>query len=253
MNWKEKPWPVIDTETTSKYANQARVVQLGMYCDEVSWERFVNPGCEVPQDVVVAMKWTPEELDQIRSARPFSAYARQLEAGIKRHGFVVGYNFDSYYREVLTNELKRIGMDWPKVPIIDVMILARWCLIPTWKESNFQLGTVAAFFGIHETAHRAAGDCKMTHEILKRLCIYLPDDLDSLMAIQQDAVSVPFYTKAGSELYLQAPGKNPALKIGMGPETVMQLDLGYHNWMCSKMSREQIKILQAAMSPDVPF
>jgi len=282
MNWKRHEALVVDVETTSKYPTQesirsdrraprdahpARVIQLGTCIAEPgdtiddlpttkAGSAWINPGMDVPADVIDAIHLTADELNHIRSDPPFSHFARRLVDSMNRRGLVIGYNILSYDGPVLDREIATCGLfdenalpvTFPDVPIIDVLILARNMLVDAGLE-NYKLGTVANHFGIEaDGAHRAGADCLMTWRILERLMPDLPDDLDELLAAQE------LWREFGNFWAIRLDGslglnclskKNPGLKRGMSPEQVINLDDGFYGWTYKMVGDRARQLLPA--------
>ena len=266
MNWKTHEALVVDVETTSKYPTQeaidadrkaprnaqpARVIQFGTclvthdngVINARSGNVWINPGVEVPAEVVEAIHLTDGELQAIRKAPPFSHYCRRIYDSMRRRKIVIGYNIMDYDGPVIDREMCICGLiedglhvrfpDSPMAEVIDVLILCRHLLIDAGLP-DYRLGTVAEYFGISaEGSHRAGADCMMTWQILQAIKDHLPDDLDALLdqqALWQEFGSFWALRLDGSLALNCTSKKNPALKRGMTPEEVINLDNGFYGW-----------------------
>lgn len=238
-------WPtdiVVDVETTSKYPERARVIQLGTSVREAdgtvrTGAGWVNPGMPVPADVVEAIGLTGEELEAIRKAPLFRDLRRPTPAemitGMARRAVVIGYNILRYDQVVLSRELKMCGLEWPSVAVLDVMVMAQHLLVDEGL-SDYRLTTVAGYFGLTASgAHRADADCQMTRGVLERLVPCLPDDLEGVLQWQADRVPLGNFwaLRPDGTLALNCLSKkNPRLKRGMTQEEVYGLDQGFYGW-----------------------
>lgn len=251
--WYDLPLLVVDTETTSKYpteaairadrkatrdAHPARVIQLGTCTVDRDFDApdgyrvkhgnaWVNPGRDVPADVIEAIKLTPDELSRVKAAGPFRRWAPQL-ADAMEWRTVVGYNILAYDLPVLEREFRLCEVPMPKVAPIDVLIWASHLLegLP-----DFKLGTVAEACGVDVVdAHRAGGDCLMTWRILERLKPDLPGELPALLERQAFLAEFGSFWAVRMDGSVQLNCTHKSLPKGTPWERVDKADGGFVNW-----------------------
>lgn len=188
MSWKDAPWAVLDTETTGVDPATARIweiaiVFVGGELDGRTTRTLVNPGVEIPREVVQLCKLTPGDLKAIAAAPSFCAVRDRLPRHMVGR-IPVGYNALEYDWPLLEAEYKRSGSLLDDVPLIDPLVLVRH-LLPGLRSKR--LSDVAQHLGaeVSPDAHRAAADCWMTVGILRALCPRLPDDFNDLMDLQE--------------------------------------------------------------------
>jgi DNA polymerase III epsilon subunit-like protein len=205
MNWKNAKWLVLDTETTGlKPKEGARVWEIGWA--EVSDGKLkskgvyvLNPGVEVPPEVVKLTKMDPKELEGKSS---FAEIADELSSKISAADLVIAYNapFDKAFFE---NEYKVAKKSMPSKPWLDPLIWARRIM----KSENHKLATVAQNLKVKldqvhpevkgqetvqstERYHRADYDAAITAKVALEFISkdeidrVLPDELDEMLSTQ---------------------------------------------------------------------
>lgn len=157
-----RPLVWFDYETTSKYPSLARVWSIALvkvWPEDVQpmkiWESLVNPGEEIPAEVIELCKLTSEQLDAITKAPPFKSFAASLLKGFAGCNFG-GYNI-KYDLKVTGFEMKRCGLTftYDTAEILDGFRL--WQTLP--GEQRSLSDAVRLFAGRnHEGAHGAVED-----------------------------------------------------------------------------------------------
>jgi DNA polymerase III epsilon subunit-like protein len=262
VNWKENQNIVVDLETTGRYPTQEAIdrdrrapmdavpavpIQIGTSLKRSetenraghgrpfeSGEVWINPGCEVPRDVVEAIGLTDAELAAIRDAKPFSHFAKMLHWSLSTRRVVIGYNILAYDQPILTRMFRLAGLDWPQPAwTVDAMVLAQHLLVDAGLP-DYKLATVAEYFRIDAGgAHRAAADCVMTRGILDALAPQLPDDLGALLNWQNARADLGHFwaLRMDGSLGLNCQSRqNPELRRGMSPSEVRECDPGFYRW-----------------------
>jgi len=181
-NWFDSDLAIVDVETTGLDPKVDRVIEIGivhMRAGEMieRWEQLVNPGREVPPEVVELTGIQPESLG---GAPTFDEIAPQVRARIEGK-VLVAYNlaFDSAF---IKTELDRSGFTWQMGPSLDPLVFAREL---QKDDGSKRLGKVAARLGIElNEAHRAANDAEVTGYILYAFRDQLPPRLEDLTILQ---------------------------------------------------------------------
>lgn len=174
MNWRTRPWAVIDTETTGLDAATARVVDLGVVIVEngaithrKGW--LINPGVSIPPECTAVHGITD---GMVSEAPRFASVTFDLVTLI---GDAVPVAFNARFdRSILIAEYLRadhIPPTWltrgDENAWIDALTWAR-----AWQPyaKGQKLGQVAERLGVEcGTAHRAVGDCETTARVLAKL------------------------------------------------------------------------------------
>jgi DNA polymerase-3 subunit epsilon len=167
LSWalEEAALTVVDVETTGLEPERGhRICEIGAvkYRSGQEIDRFhtmVNPERPMPPETTVMNGITP---DMLSGAPPAGSVLPAFCTFIDRT-VLAAYNarFDLSF---LRMELARAGLPALRLPVIDVLWLARQ-LLPGLP--RYPLGNVARFLGIpHRQAHRALGDVEVTVRIL---------------------------------------------------------------------------------------
>lgn len=188
--WAAAKLAVIDFETTGLSPDEDRIIEVGVACFEAgklsamdNW--LVNPGRDVPQEVVDLTGIDPAELVK---APPLASVLHEVEARVAGH-LPVAYNapFDSAF---LRAELARLGVAGDDVPpAFDPAVT--WLDPLVWvrelhkNERSKKLGDVCARLGIPlDDAHRAASDAEASGKVLLAIAGQLPATYGELIRLQ---------------------------------------------------------------------
>lgn len=167
-----------DLETTSKYPNEARIIEIGAV-DQQNGEfsALVNPGVVIPEEISYLTGIQPQELQTAPPLREVLPKFLTLAQG----KILVAHNAKAYDVIVLTAEAKRLGID-VEFQWIDTLSIARKYLaeevqiVYDGERSRFTLGNLCKHFGIElRGAHRALADVYAMKELYERhlrpLCV----------------------------------------------------------------------------------
>lgn len=153
----------LDLETTGRDHATARIWQIAM-SPAFPEALLVNPGCEIPADVVDLCGLTPDKLRDVASAPEFSTVAKYVSCALEEVDIVVTYNGLRYDEPCLRRHLEDAGASGGMPPVVDVKVWAKeeW----PWGTPNHSLGIVyAGVFGRGFQAHDALADCGATDEL----------------------------------------------------------------------------------------
>ena len=184
--WFDLPLVVFDLETTGKDKSSCKIIEVGIsefYHGELvkQYDWFVDPQCEIPQEVVEITHIQQSDVDGQPLLRDIAPEILEI---FKGHG-IVAYNI-GFDRTVLTRELQACGLDWPKEnPIIDPLVFA----MHFYPNQKCKLGMVCDRLNISlEGAHRACNDAEATGKVLYAMFDVfkdrIPTDLESLLIVQ---------------------------------------------------------------------
>ena len=180
--WWDHPLAVVDVETTGLDPTKDRVIEIAviqMRGGEVegTWSSLVNPGIEIPPEVVNITGITQDDL---KDAPSFDKIASDLLAHLDGRAFVA-YNL-SFDRGFIQTELERLNQSWPDLQCIDPLIFVRTL---HRNAGSKRLSAVAARLGVTlDDAHRAAADAEATGRVLYKLADDLPRSLEELLLLQ---------------------------------------------------------------------
>lgn len=159
---------VIDLETTGT-GPAAAITEIGAVKVRGGrrlgeFQTLVNPGLPIPgfitalTGISTTMVRRAPAIDQV-----FGSLVEFCDGCVMvahNAGFDMGF---------LLREAERLGFDWPARTVIDTLSLARRT-IPRRDIANYQLSTLAAYFGIdHQPTHRALDDVLATVDVLHAL------------------------------------------------------------------------------------
>src|SRR5690625_861989 len=161
-------YTVIDLETTGQSTIKGdKIIEVGIAVIENNeiaeeYSTFLNPGKQIPAFIT---NLTGIANKDVEAAPSFSEKAEEITAFFK-DSYLVAHNvpFDLGF---LNGELKNVGMEEIKIPVIDTVELSR-ILYP--KAPSFKLSQLTEYLGIyHDDPHRAASDANVTAKLLMKL------------------------------------------------------------------------------------
>ena len=177
--WRELSFVSVDVETTGRDPATDRVTEIGIVRFERGqiaerWGSLMNPGVPIPPEVVEITKITD---DMVRDKPTFRDLKWDIYGRLRDRLFVAwNADFDWGF---LTNEMTRVGLTLPDVPVLDPLVWARK-MMPSDNRRN--LGAVCERFGIPlENAHRAEDDAEACGRVVLRLADKVPVNLGTLL------------------------------------------------------------------------
>jgi len=154
----------LDVETTGLSPRTARVCEVAAISFR-GGERLgalaelLNPGCPIPPQCTLVHGITD---DMVKKSPAFGAVAPRLLAMLE-NTVLVAHNAE-FDIKFVRMELERIGLKFPKMPVLDTLAIAR----REWRFKSNKLGNIAAELGIpNESWHRALSDVEMTRKIFE--------------------------------------------------------------------------------------
>lgn len=217
---------------------------------------YVNPGKEIPAEVVALTGITNE---MVHDAPAFKQVAAQLQQTFTGCDFA-GFNSNNFDIPMLAEEFLRAGveMDFSKARLIDAHTI--FC-----KMERRSLAAAYKFYCGHKmeddfTAHRADQDTEATYRVLMaQLDRYdpataeepdraLPNDMDELAAFSKSNDNVDFagrivwkeMTDGNGQTLVDADGNPRKQEVfnfgkykGWAVRDVLRRDPGYYSWMLS--------------------
>lgn len=256
-----KPLIVFDLETTGLDLVNDRIIQVSyikVMLDgrEERKSLYVNPGKEIPAEVVALTGITNE---MVHDAPAFKQVAAQLQQTFTGCDFA-GFNSNNFDIPMLAEEFLRAGveMDFSKARLIDAHTI--FC-----KMERRSLAAAYKFYCGHKmeddfTAHRADQDTEATYRVLMaQLDRYdpataeepdraLPNDMDELAAFSKSNDNVDFagrivwkeMTDGNGQTLVDADGNPRKQEVfnfgkykGWAVRDVLRRDPGYYSWMLS--------------------
>lgn len=164
----------IDIETTG-FGITAKIIEIAAIKVENSnitnrFQSFVSIAEPLPQEIIRLTNITDNNLIDAPNIKTVLTELKSFIGNMP----IIGYNiaFDMSFIKRYGDE---IGISFDN-ETIDVLILAREKLFYTDILTNYRLSTVAEYFGITFSAHRASNDAEATIEIYKQLREILPND-----------------------------------------------------------------------------
>ena len=256
-----KPLIVFDLETTGLDLVNDRIIQVSYIkvMPDGREERkslYVNPGKEIPAEVVALTGITNE---MVHDAPTFKQVAAQLQQTFAGCDFA-GFNSNNFDIPMLAEEFLRAGveMDFSKARLIDAHTI--FC-----KMERRSLAAAYKFYCGHKmeddfTAHRADQDTEATYRVLMaQLDRYnpamaeepdraLPNDMDELADFSKSNDNVDFagrivwkeMTDGNGQTLVDADGNPRKQEVfnfgkykGWAVRDVLRRDPGYYSWMLS--------------------
>lgn len=185
MTWSSS-LAVLDTETTSVSAADARIVELGLVlvddgqvAEKHAW--LVNPGVPIPVEA-----WSVHGITDQRVAFAPAFEEIALDVGALLEGRVLAAYNARYDREVLLGEWQRAGVVVPPhATWIDPLIWARHV---HRNEKGKKLEQVAQRLGVEpKTApHRALADALTCTRVLFKLQQWMPTEYGAVVLLQEE-------------------------------------------------------------------
>ncbi|MBI5471754.1 MAG: 3'-5' exonuclease [Ignavibacteriae bacterium] len=169
----DRPLVFFDLETTGTDFVSDRVVQISVMKvhpdeSEETRTRLINPGIPIPKAASDIHGITD---DDVRDQPPFRTVAKGLVEFLSRSD-IAGYNSNGFDIPFLVEEFARCGIEFPHpdARLIDV------CTIFKRKEER-TLSAAYKFYcdKIHEHAHDAEADVRVTFEVFKGQLDRYPD------------------------------------------------------------------------------
>jgi DNA polymerase III epsilon subunit family exonuclease len=182
--WRDLSFVAIDVETTGLEIDTCRVIEVGIVRYERGqvaerWGSLIDPGVPIPDKVVEVTGIT----DDMVQGQPKFRELKWDIYGRLRDRLLVAYNAD-FDTGFISNELQRVGLTMPSVPVLDPLVWARR-LMPNQRRHN--LGAVCDKLGVSlENAHRAVDDAEAAGKVLLRFADKVAINLGDLLDEQKE-------------------------------------------------------------------
>ena len=254
-----KPLIVFDLETTGLDLVKDRIIQISYIKvmpdgSEERVNRFINPGCPIPSQVVTITGITNE---QVKDAPLFKDIAKELSETFKGCDFA-GFNSNHFDIPLLAEEFLRAGIDFDfsSCRMIDAQTIFH-------KMERRNLAAAYKFYTGHKMeedfqAHLADQDTEATYLVLQgQLDMYAPgvqeepdrvlnNNMDELAEMSKMNNNVDFagrivwkeVTDAKGEVLTDGDGKPRMQEVfnfgkykGLPVVDVLRRDPGYYSWI----------------------
>jgi len=160
-----------DLETTGRDTSQGRIVEIAAYnsTKQTSFQRLVNPGIAIPEDVIAIHGITDE---MVREAPSFDKVAKEFIEFCSGPVMLVAHNGELFDLPFLQAEFRRHSLSFPENWIfVDSL---KWARKYRKDLPRHALQYLREFFGFPKNkAHRALDDVITLHRIFS----LLTDDL----------------------------------------------------------------------------
>jgi DNA polymerase III epsilon subunit family exonuclease len=189
MQWADRKWLCIDSETTGIDPVNDRIVELGAveFHQGQPLRRMgmlVQPGIAIPEQASAIHGIRDADVSGCPS---LSDIADRFLTHVRSAEVLVGYNwpFDAAFLHAA------LGSAWLEAicdkPVIDVLVVVRLDSVGRyWKGTGrHRLDAVADQLDVPREgrSHRASSDCVLTCRILWKLRAYLPQDADGAVRL----------------------------------------------------------------------
>ena len=185
-----------DLETTGTFPQKDRIVEIAALdpVNNTSFQRLVNPGIRIPEDVIKIHGITNE---MVQEAPPFAVVARDFLAFTAGNVVMVAHNGELFDLPFLQAEFKRHSVSFsPEWIFVDSL---KWARKYRKDLPRHALQFLRQQFSIPaNTAHRALDDVIVLHEVFK----LLTDDLSCEEVLQRiEGIKItPSVAKAKEEV-----------------------------------------------------
>ncbi|WP_303823174.1 PolC-type DNA polymerase III, partial [Ruminococcus flavefaciens] len=164
---KLKDYTVIDLETSSKYSNEASIIELAAVRIRNSkivntFDLLIKPPEPIAQNISGLTGITNEML---ATAPPIEQVLGEYLKFIG-NDIIIGHNIRSFDCNVINAACSRLNYKPLTNDMIDTLHYSKKCDIDVY---NYRLQTIARYFNIKYDAHRALNDCIANHNIYERL------------------------------------------------------------------------------------
>jgi DNA polymerase-3 subunit epsilon len=175
-DWLDRPWTVLDFESTgvdleNDRAVQAAVVRIHGGKVERAVSQVINPGIEIPQGAIDVHHITNEraQAEGVDPAKHLPWVAGVVEGAWANGECVIATNA-SFDVTLLDRELRRHfgrGLDLTNAAVVDPLVVDRAC--DPWRPGGRKLVDMAAHYRVKVTdAHDALGDCLTAARVVWR-------------------------------------------------------------------------------------
>lgn len=187
-----------DTETTGIKPDRDRIVEIAAY-DPVlnrTFEKFVNPGCKIPQEASAIHHITDE---MVASAPSFAVIGAEFVEFCEGDTVLIAHNNDAFDFHFLKWEFERNSLQMPPWKFLDSLKWARRYR-PDLPRHTLQF--LREIYGIAaNNAHRAMDDVIVLHQIFQTFIDDLPmEEVYSLLNRPRAIGQMPFGKHQGVPL-----------------------------------------------------
>ena len=233
----KRPLVVFDVETTGTNIEEDRIVELAwvkLHPDRgrETKSTLINPGMPIPIAAKQIHGIDDASVQDAPSFRQVSNSVLEQLTGCD----VGGYNCTSFDVEILRNEFKRVGIEWPTVDVRIVDAYKIWML----QEPRSLEDAVEVFCDrTLDEAHSAEADVEATVDVLfAQAKHYQVDDFENLYELGRD----PSWLDAAGKIRLV--NDEPCLSFGKpSGKPLKTVDPDYLKWMLNGSFPEDTKEL----------